>query len=269
MVSGTKRRTLWLPSRLSLVTRRGAFKRKRVIVINAYFDDLRRNGGRPLSVPQAVGPTYLAGAFSPEKCELQLYNEQYSGPLEDEKLFAWPDMIVLTGLTVAFDRMRQLAAYARTKNRRVIVVAGGPAVRALPRLARKYFDYACIGDIEELLEVVADAFGTEYVAKEMFPRFDLTYWFGRLAYLETSRNCNFKCSFCSLTGERTTYQRYELDYIKRQIIALGTQKLIIFADNNFYGNDRRFFIDRLSLLRELWHDRQFGNWVALVSSDFL
>ncbi len=60
-------------------------------MVNAYFDDLRCDGGRPYSVPQAVGPPYLAGAFSPVLCDVRLYNEQYSGPLEDKDLLGWPD----------------------------------------------------------------------------------------------------------------------------------------------------------------------------------
>lgn len=131
------------------VAKEGA-PRKRILVVNAYFDDLRRDGGRPYSVPQAIGPPYLAGAFSPVLCDVRLYNEQYSGPLEDKDLLGWPDMLVLTGLTVAFDRMRQLTGYARTLNPKVIVVAGGPAVRALPRYSGRFFDYACTSDIGQI-----------------------------------------------------------------------------------------------------------------------
>ena len=36
--------------------------RRRVLVVNAYFDELRR-GARPFSVPAAMGPVYLAAAF--------------------------------------------------------------------------------------------------------------------------------------------------------------------------------------------------------------
>ena len=151
----------------------------------------------------------MAGAFSPSLCDIRLYNEQHSGSLSSEALLAWPDMLVLTGLTVAFDRMRQLTAYARSKNPRVIVVAGGPGVRALPRLSQRYFDYPCNGDIEQMRDVIMDALGAAYIAEDMFPRFDLTSWFGRIAYIESSRNCNFKCSFCSLTGEKNVYQKLQ------------------------------------------------------------
>ena len=71
---------------------------------------------------------------------------------------AWrPDLLVLTGLNNILDRMKQLTAYARTLNPRIVVAAGGPPVRALPILSRRFFDYACTGDLEQLGEVVRDA----------------------------------------------------------------------------------------------------------------
>lgn len=242
--------------------------RKRVLVVNAYCDDLGRNTGRRFSVPQALGPTYLAGAFAAEQCNIRLYNEQFSGPLGDAALLAWPDMLVLTGLTVAFDRFRQLAAYAKTKNSKVIVVAGGPAVRALPIRAKSFFDYVCTGDVEQMCQVVRDALGPAYVAEEVFPRFDLTYWFRSIGYLESSRNCNFRCSFCSLTGEGSKYQPYDLEYVHRQMTALGKRRLVIFLDNNFYGNDRKLFLERLAIIKRLWRHGQFRGWTALVTQDF-
>src|SRR6267142_4849394 len=136
---------------------RTAKARKRVLVVNCYFDDSRQPIRRTTKIPQAVGPIYLAGAFSRELCEVRCYTELASGPLEDEQFLSWPDVLVLTGLTNSFDRMLHLTAYARTKNPKVIVVAGGPSVRSLPLLARKVFDYACLGDIEELCEVITDA----------------------------------------------------------------------------------------------------------------
>ena len=241
---------------------------RRVLVVNAYFDDLRRSGGRPFSAPQAIGPIYLAGAFCPRHCDVRLYNEQYSGALEDPALLGWPDVLVLTGLTVAVDRMRQIAAYARSLNPAVIVIAGGPGVRALPRYCRQFFDYACTGDVEQVSDVILEALGPQYVAREMFPRFDLCNWFGRIAYLEASRNCNFRCSFCSLTGEGNRYQAYPVEDVRRQIEALGRRGMITFLDNNFYGSDRHAFSARVDMLAELWREKRFGGWTALVSNDF-
>lgn len=243
-------------------------RRKRILIVNCYFDGSHRPLRRAFKIPQAVGPLYLAGTFSRDLCDVRCYSELASGPLEDEKLLAWPDMLVLTGLTNSFDRMLHLTAYARSKNERVIVVAGGPAVRALPRLASRFFDYSCLGDIEELQDVVADVFGTVYVAEQTLPRYDLGYWLGSIGYAETTRHCNFRCTFCALTGEDRTYQSYSLDYIRQQIRALGHRSRVIFVDNNFYGNDREQFAARINLLKEIHQAGQLKSWSALVTNDF-
>ncbi len=211
---------------------------------------------------------YLAGAFNPELCEIRLFNEVASGPLLKEEMFSWPDLLVLTGLTNSFDRMLHLTAYLRTKNPKAIVAAGGPVIRALPLLAQRYFDYCCVGDIEEMQDVIADAFGLEYVAQEMLPRFDLAYWLRHINYVESTRNCNFRCSFCALTGEGNTYKKYDLDYTRKQIIALGKLRRLIFADNNFYGNDRGHFLARLELIKEMRVAGYMKDWAALVTGDF-
>lgn len=241
--------------------------RKRILVVNVFFDEYRRMNGSPYRAPRAMGHVYLAGAFSRQLCEVRLYSEQYSGVLDDPKLLAWPDMLVMTGVTASFDRMLQLTAYARTLNPKVIVVAGGPPVRALPKRSERYFDYACTGPIEELQTVVREVFGTQYVANNMFPRFDLAPKGRIFAYIESSRACNFRCSFCSLTGEKERYLTYDLEYVRRQILAVGNKQLV-FIDNNFYGNDRPYFLARVEMLRELYRDGQIKGWSALVTGDF-
>jgi hypothetical protein len=256
------------PQLQPLTTYKHGPPRKRVLIVNCYFDDSRQPIRRTTKIPQAVGPIYLAGAFSRELCDVRCYTELASGPLEDESLLSWPDVLVLTGLTNSFDRMLHLTAYARTKNPKVIVAAGGPSVRSLPLLSRKVFDYACLGDIEELCEVIREALGPEYVAETMLPRYDLAYWLGRIGYVETTRYCNFRCSFCSLTAEGHGYQTYELDHIRRQILASGKRRRMFFLDNNFYGSDRNHFKARLNLINEMRAAGQFNEWGALVTNDF-
>lgn len=242
--------------------------KKRVLVVNCFFDDSRQPVRRRTKIPQALGPVYLAGAFEPRLCAVRLYDEVDSGPLLDEHLLGWPDMLVLTGLTNSFDRMLHLTAYARTKNPRVVVVAGGPTVRALPRRAERFFDYCCEGDIEQLREVAADAFGPEYAAEEMLPRFDLAYWLRYFNYAETTRYCNFHCSFCALTGEGRAYRKYDLEHIRKQMAGWGKRRHVVFADNNFYGNDRGHFLARLGLIREMREAGRMKYWAALVTGDF-
>ena len=74
-------------------------------------------------------------------------------------LIGWPDMVVLTGLIASFDRLKHLAAYMRNANPRVILVAGGQAIRAFSRYARRFFDYVCLGDVEQMRDVVREAWG--------------------------------------------------------------------------------------------------------------
>ena len=222
---------------------------------------------RPWKLPYAMGPVYLAGAFS-EACDVRLYNEVSDGPLEDAGLLGWPDMLVLTGLTNGFDRMLHLAAYARTRNPRVIVVAGGPPIRALPLLSRRYFDYACTGDIEELREVIREAWGATFAADEMLPRYDLASWIGSMGHAEASRACNFLCSFCSLTAEGGKYRSYPIEYVRQQIVAMGRKKRLFFVDNNFYGAHRRSFEARVDLVDEMRQRGYFTDWGALVTNDF-
>jgi hypothetical protein len=242
--------------------------RRRVLVVNCYLDYSRAPIRRPNKFPQAVAPIYLAGAYSRELCEVRCYDETSSGPLLDASLLGWPDMLVLSGLTHCFDRMLHLTAYARTRNPKVIVVAGGPAVRALPLLSEKFFDYSCLGDIEELREVITDAWGEAYAAVQMSPRFDLAYWIKHITHVESTRYCNFHCSFCSLTGEGRSYQTYDLENIRQQILSSGKKRKLLFVDNNFYGNDREHFQRRIDLINELRAAGQFRNWAALVTNDF-
>ena len=116
--------------------------------------------------------------------------------------------------------------------------------------------------------MINEALGPEYVAETMLPRYDLAYWLNRLGYVETTRYCNFRCSFCSLTAEGRGYQTYELDHIRQQILASGKRRRMFFLDNNFYGSDRNHFKARLGLIKEMRAMGQFNEWGALVTNDF-
>jgi len=243
-------------------------KNLRVLIVNVFFDDWRQETRSPNKIPQATAPIHLAGVFHRETCDLRVFNEHQQGPLRDESLLAWPDLLVLTGLNVAFDRMLHLTAYARSKRPGVCVVAGGHAVRAMPRRAAQYFDWACTGDIEELAAIVAGEFGADHVADTFTPRFDLMKHNRWISYIESSRNCNFKCDFCTMTGEGRPYQLTAEDALRDQILAMGYRHHFVFLDNNFYGGGRRAFLERMELLRELYEEKRFGSWSAMVTSDF-
>ncbi|MGB8060951.1 MAG: radical SAM protein [Candidatus Sulfotelmatobacter sp.] len=243
-------------------------RKPRILVVNCYFDDLRENVPRTRQIPMAMGPAYLAGVFNRNFCDVRLYDEVSSGSLEDPQLLSWPDMLVLTGLTTGFDRMLHVTGYARSLSGHVIVVAGGPGIRSFPHYARSFFDYCCLGDIEELGEVAREVFDEDAVAEEITPRFDLAYWVRNVGHIESSRNCNFRCAFCSMSAEGRGYQKYDLDYTRKQILAIGYKDFFLFIDNNFYGNDRTYFRDRIHLLGQMYKNKCFGGWGALVTNDF-
>ena len=242
--------------------------KKRVLIVNCYVDETRRSVARTHKVPHTIGPLFLAGGFNPELWEIRLYNEHSHGPLQDEALLGWPDLLVLTGLITSLDRMRHLTAYARTKNPRVLVVGGGHVVRAFPAYCKTFMDYACLGDVEEIQEVIAEAFGRQYVAEEFFPRLDLQSWIGRVGYVESTRNCNFACSFCTLSGEKRAYKTIGQNELRQQFDKLGKKWITVFLDNNFYGSDRESFEGRVAVAREMWNQGRMTGWGALVTNDF-
>ena len=111
---------------------------KRILIVNCYMDDLRVPIRRQTKIPQSMTAAFLAGLFSARNCDITLYSELYSGPLEDERLLSGIDMLVLTGVNTAFDRMLHLTAYVKSKNSKAVVVAGGSAIRALPEYSKKF-----------------------------------------------------------------------------------------------------------------------------------
>jgi len=250
---------------------RGGQRKKKILIVNCYFPELREPIKRINEVPNALAPVLLAGHFDSQTCDVRLYNEVNSGFLEvfEPGLLEWcPDMLVLTSLTAAFDRLLHLTAYARTLNPDVVVVAGGHAVRSLPRYSERFFDYACQGDVEEIEEVIREALGDAYVAREFQPRYDLAYWMKRFGYVESTRNCNFRCSFCSLTGVGRSYQVNSLEYLETQMQAVGKRKILFFEDNQLLGDGQKTFADRIARVEERRQAGQFEHWGGFVTDTF-
>ena len=244
--------------------------KKKILIVNCFFPDERQAIKRTNQVPNAVAPVLLAGYFSTEFCEVKLYNEVSSGFIEvyHPELLEWPDMLVLSSLTAAFDRLLHVTAYARTANPRLIVAAGGHAVRAFPIYSQQFFDYTCVGDVDEIRDVIRDALGPAYVAEAFIPRYDLAYWINRLGYAESSRNCNFQCGFCSLTSAGLRYEVPELDYLEAQMEHIGKRPIFFFQDNQTLGSSRESFKERLALFQRRREAGQFKYWSGFVTDTF-
>lgn len=247
-------------------------RRKRVLIVNCYWPETRVPMQLPNEMPMPLAPVHLAGHFAPRRWEIRLYNEVANGHLElfAPELLGWPDVVVFCGLTAAFDRFLHLSAYFRTRNPSVVVIAGGLAVRLLPAHAATRFDYACRGDVEEIREVIRDAFGEELVADDPVPRYDLAHWMGRwIGYAESSRNCNFRCSFCTLTADSLPWRATGAGTFMRHLEAMGPRVLLHIADNQFAGAGRDAFAERLDVLKRAREKGIFRWWAGFVTDAFL
>lgn len=242
--------------------------KRRVLIVNAYFDPWRSSTPTRWFVPRAMAPCYLAGHFNRDRVEVKIWDEVFNGSMLDTRLFAWPELVVFTGLTAAFDRAHQLSAYFRHANPEVITAIGGPIPRALPALCAEVFDYVCQGDVEDIEQVVRDVFDGDCISDDPAPRYDLATPTMGLGYLETTKNCNFACSFCSLTGEQRPYVSHSEGSITGQLDAMQKAIGVMVLDNNFYGNDRKSFQRRVELIGDRWRKGQFRGWGALVTGDF-
>ena len=240
----------------------------KVLIVNAYFDPWRTATATRWFIPRSAAPFHLAGYFDPDRVEVRIWDEVFDGALLKNRLFAWPDLVVFTGLTAMFDRAHQLSAFFRHANPAVVTVIGGPIARALPALCAETFDYACEGDVEEIASVIEAVFGRSCVSDTAAPRFDLARPSMGVGYLETTKNCNFACSFCSLTGEGRPYVAHSEESIARQFGAMERVLGVMVLDNNFYGSSRKSFERRVELIGERWRRGQFRGWGALVTGDF-
>ncbi|MCP5227771.1 radical SAM protein [Accumulibacter sp.] len=240
----------------------------RILIVNCYSDNHRQARGNPRVVPQSIAPAVLAGMLDPARVDIRLACEFRDGPFEDLDALRWAELLVLTGLNPAFDRMKQVTAYARAVNPAIVVGMGGPLARMLPNLSQRYFDYVCSGDVEQIVAVVDAVFGCGHAADVPIPRHDLLPASRIIGYAEASRNCNFRCSFCSMTAEDRKFMAYDLNDVRRQIEALGYRQCVMFLDQNFFAGPRAYFTARMALLKELFEQRRFGGWAALVTADF-
>lgn len=243
-------------------------RKHRVLIVNAYFDPWREATPTRLFVPRPMAPYFLAGHFDQAHCDVRVWDEVFNGALLKRSLFDWPDMVVFTGLTAAFDRAHQLTAYFRNGNPDVVTVIGGHIARALPALCATIFDYVCQGDTDDIVGVIEEAFGPSAALRDAPPRHDLTAPNLGVGYVETTKYCNFACSFCTLTGEGRPYVPYTDADINRQLDAVGRVHGLLLSDNNFFGNNRRSFETRARLLGDRVRRGQFSGWGCLVTGDF-
>jgi len=246
----------------------GKEKKPKILIVNCYSDNNKVIKGNRYTAPQQMTTITLAGVLHPLKTDIKNHCEFLSGSFDQFKLFEWAEMVVLTGLNTAFDRMKQISAYAKTINPNIITVMGGSVARAIPKLSAQYFDIVATGDVEELIDIVNQSFEGDFAAEVAIPRYDLAKWMFLIRYAESSRNCNFKCNFCSMAAEKNKHFVYDSSTLRNQIRHLGTPPAVMFMDQNFYAGSRKNFLDRIAILKELHDCGKLKTWSGLVTSDF-
>ncbi|MCD6498942.1 MAG: B12-binding domain-containing radical SAM protein [Deltaproteobacteria bacterium] len=234
--------------------------------------------GKKASLPP-LGLVTLA-AYLPHEWDLRLVDLNIVSI--DNRDLLWADVLLVGGMLLQLDSMREVIARAHRLGRPVVI--GGPAPTTSPEL----FDEADLvvqGEIEERETDVIEAIsalwsktpdGTEALphvlaapqthpdmSKVLVPRFDLldieAYTTMSIQY---SRGCPFHCEFCDIVeifGHASRVKTddqilVELDAIHR----LGFRGSIFFVDDNFIGNKKavRRLLPKIAAWQET-HGRPF------------
>ena len=182
----------------------------------------------------------------------------------------WADAVLVSGMLVQSESMRQVVERARAAGCRTVV--GGPAPTTAPELfatADVIFQGEAegrVGDLVAALErpaswptlLAPSADSHPSLDSPVVPRFDLLE-VGRYASmsLQFSRGCPFSCEFCDVIEifgrvprvKPTRQVLAELDAVHRT----GFRGTLFFVDDNFIGN-RRSVRELLPALRG-WQER--------------
>jgi radical SAM superfamily enzyme YgiQ (UPF0313 family) len=193
-------------------------------------------------------------AHLPDAWELRIH-DLHLDPLDDAAI-RWADVVLVSGMLVQADSMREVLRRARSLGRRT--VAGGPAPTTDPD-AFPEADHVFRGEAEGRLEVLVRALeegdrGAPRVlsppdgarpdlSASRVPRFDLVELdrYATLA-IQFSRGCPFTCEFCDIIEIFGRVPRVkpaarlvaELEALYR----LGARGPLFVVDDNFIGNRR-------------------------------
>jgi radical SAM superfamily enzyme YgiQ (UPF0313 family) len=195
----------------------------------------------------------LIAAYMPESWPVRFVDENIQAATAAD--FAWADAVMVTGMHIQVDKIRDIQRRARAAGKPAIL--GGPSVSASPEMYPG-FDYLHIGEIGDatdrivqMLDDSAAPTGEQFVF-ETKTRLPLTQFplpaydaipFGRylLGTLQFSSGCPYTCEFCDIPGLYGRQPRMktpeqivaELDFIFSQPNPPTT---LYFVDDNFIGN---------------------------------
>jgi len=206
-------------------------------------------------------------AVCPPEWSLRLVDEAVEELTDDD--LRWADLVMVGGMEVQKDGIREVLARARRLGRRTIV--GGPYASSVPDRILALADHVVAGEPDEAFAGIAAALesGTAKrlyeitdkpdVTRTPIPRFDLLKLkhYATMA-IQFSRGCPFQCEFCDII---VLYGRKPRTKLPQQVLAeldtllrLGWMKQIFIVDDNFIGNHQRAL--ELCLELEKWQQSQ-------------
>jgi radical SAM superfamily enzyme YgiQ (UPF0313 family) len=190
-------------------------------------------------------------ALTPSDIELQIWDEDVSGQLDEEVLARGWDLVGVTGYYNHLPRIIAIGQLCRRQGIRS--AAGGPGVSAEPGKCRGLFDHLFIGEAEftwpqfiadilhgraqrEYRQVEKPDLGESPIPSfELLPRMAQDYAMGAV---QSTRGCPFDCEFCDviyLFGRKPRHK--PIDRIveeMRRLERLGVRRVSI-NDDNFIG----------------------------------
>ena len=210
-------------------------------------------------------------ALCPKSWKLRLIDRSFEA-LHDRDIL-WADLVMVSGMSVQRDDIRQTLLRARTLGKRTMI--GGSYASSEPDTVLPLADHVVVGEPDEVFDRIAADLerGSAQrlyvihdkpdVSKTPVPRFDLLKIAKYVSMaVQFSRGCPFQCEFCDII---TIYGRKPRTKAPRQLLAeldalfeLGWREQVFIVDDNFIGNHKR----ALELARNLekWqvsHDYPF------------
>jgi radical SAM superfamily enzyme YgiQ (UPF0313 family) len=210
-------------------------------------------------------------ALCPKSWKLRLIDRSFE-TLHDRDIL-WADLVMVSGMSVQRDDIRQTLLRARALGKRTMI--GGPYASSEPDTLLALADHVVVGEPDEVFDRIAADLerGSAQrlyvihdkpdVSKTPVPRFDLLKIEKYVSMaVQFSRGCPFQCEFCDII---TLYGRKPRTKAPRQLLAeldalfeLGWREQVFIVDDNFIGNHKR----ALELARNLekWqvsHDYPF------------
>jgi len=205
----------------------------------------------PIETDQPPLGLLTVAALCPKSWTLKLVDRSFQDLLDSDIL--WADLVMVSGMRVQKDDIRETLLRARTLGKRTII--GGPFASSEPELLLRLADHVVVGEPDEMfLEIATDmergSAKRLYVVTEKpdvsrtpLPRFDLLKLekYASMA-VQFSRGCPFQCEFCDII---TIYGRKPRTKSPNQVLAeldrlyeLGWRDQVFIVDDNFIGNHK-------------------------------